>query len=109
MISCYAEEAGAGRQIVEPIVADPFGDAAAVKTADTIVKESGLDEGYALVLDGRTGALTLALARRTKMQVYAVLRDEAGAARRRATGRGKAGHPEPPAPKGQENPQRNHR
>ncbi|MHC4982106.1 MAG: outer membrane protein assembly factor BamB family protein, partial [Planctomycetota bacterium] len=79
IITCNAGKPG--REIVEEIVNEPFGDSPQFSdAAETIVKHSGVKEGYALVLECRTGALALELARRTNLEIYAVFRDEALAA-----------------------------
>jgi len=70
---------GAARsgQIAEAVQADALSDPAAAAAADAIIKQTGVNEGYALVLDCRTGAVALELARKTKLVVYAIFRDEA--------------------------------
>jgi len=72
------------RKIGEKVDQAALGDtSAAAKAADTILKQAAITEGYALVLDGQDGALALQLARKTKLQVTILFRDEAKLARAR--------------------------
>lgn len=67
---------GKGGTIKEPIVADPFGDKAAGQAAKSILEKTGVTAGYALVMDGRNGALAAALASASQLQVQIVFDDE---------------------------------
>ncbi|MHB8996154.1 MAG: outer membrane protein assembly factor BamB family protein [Armatimonadota bacterium] len=54
------------------------------QAADTILKLSGVREGYCLVLGSRTGRLAYELARRSKLMVYGVDEDASRIAKARA-------------------------
>jgi len=76
-IHCFVPGAGGkGRQAAPAVRADPFpkDDRTGfhAKTAEAIVKESGVTRGYALILGGGTGRLALELARRTDLAIYIV-------------------------------------
>jgi len=55
------------------------------KTAETILRETGIKRGYALVLGGGTGSLGFELARRSDLMVYVVEPDSTKAAASRRT------------------------
>ena len=73
MIHAFAHDGDEHGEIVEevddaaPVAGDPLADA-----AETIIRESGVKSGYALVLDCTSGRLALELARRTNLYVCAV-------------------------------------
>ncbi|MCH8922647.1 MAG: PQQ-binding-like beta-propeller repeat protein, partial [Planctomycetes bacterium] len=75
--------------VTEPVDARPFGTGTSLAAAaEAIVKQAGIQEGYALVLDCTTGELARELAVRTKLHICAVFADEAQAvAARRAASR----------------------
>lgn len=67
--------------------------ALARRAAETMLRESGVSRGYALVLGCETGRLALELARRSALTIYVVEPDEkkAGRARRAWEGAGMSG------------------
>jgi outer membrane protein assembly factor BamB len=71
--------------IEEPVDAAPFEDGKAfAASADAIIQQGTITEGYAVVLDCTSGALAHELAKRTKLHVSSVFADgdRAAAARR---------------------------
>lgn len=79
-IHCFVAGAkGRGLKVVPKKAADSPPDDKLARTAEAIVKESGVRRGYALVLGG-TGRLALELARKTELTIYAVEPDAAKAA-----------------------------
>ena len=67
--------------VKEPVDAQQFGTGTSLAAAaEAIVKQAGIQEGYALVLDCTTGELARELAVRTKLHICAVFADEAQAA-----------------------------
>lgn len=97
-IYCFAPQGDEGdrpatEQVAEQVATQPFGNPGETKdpsatlltsAADTIVEQAGVTEGYALVLDCRSGQLAYELAKRTKMYVCAVFVDEHAAVAARA-------------------------
>jgi len=86
-ITCFtATGAGGGRKVVPQRIAEPFGTGEMAKvhakTAERIVRESGVKRGFALLL-GETGHLAMELARRTDLTVYLLQPDPTKAARAR--------------------------
>jgi outer membrane protein assembly factor BamB len=75
--------------INEPVNPRPFGDGLSLaNAAEAIVKQAGIQEGYAVVLDCTTGELARELATRTKLHICAVFDDQAQAtAARKAASR----------------------
>ncbi len=76
----YAYAAKGARQygvINEPVDPRPFADGPSLaKAAGEIIKQTGIQEGYALVLDCKTGELARELAVQTKLHICAVFDDE---------------------------------
>jgi len=75
--------------VAEPVVANPFAGSPHgslfAQAAETILKETGIQRGYCLVLGLETGQLALELARRSQLTVHAVSPDaEKVAAARKA-------------------------
>ena len=65
-------------EIVEKVAEKPEGlDGSMASAADVIVRESGIKDGYGLVIDCKDGQLPLELARRTNLELCAVFEDEA--------------------------------
>jgi outer membrane protein assembly factor BamB len=76
-----AKEAKKYGVINEPVNTSPFGDGPSLaNAAKQIIRQAGIEEGYALVLDCKTGELARELALQTKMHICAVFDDEAQAA-----------------------------
>ena len=77
----YAFSPGDKSEPVEPLpVVDdaPYGDNVRyARAAEKIVRQTGVTEGYAVDLGCGVGALTYELAKRTKLQIYAVEDDPA--------------------------------
>jgi len=85
-ITCYAPKGTpAHGAIEEPIDAAPFVDEneKLVAAAETIIEQSGIRDGYVLVLDCQSGRLAYELASRTNMIVCAAFSDEQGIVRAR--------------------------
>jgi outer membrane protein assembly factor BamB len=83
-IHCFVSGSGGkGRKVAPKKAVDVLPDDARAsffaRTADGIVKESGMRRGYALVLGG-TGRLALELARQTELIIYVIEPDAAKAA-----------------------------
>ncbi|MBN1908879.1 MAG: PQQ-binding-like beta-propeller repeat protein [Pirellulales bacterium] len=75
VISCYDRATGVSPNIVTQPNANPTDqavDPAMEKAADEIVRQSGVTEGYCVDLGCGQGDLALALARKTKLHLYAV-------------------------------------
>lgn len=86
-IYCFAPRGAAKHGAIDEPVADaPFGkiDEEAGKTAETILKQTGVKDGYALVLDCTSGRLAYELAQRTQLYMCAVFRRAEDAAKARA-------------------------
>lgn len=78
MIYCYdSDPRGGSPALLEPRPADPprAEDALAAAAAKEIVGKSGVTEGYCVDLGCGDGALAFELARRTRLQIYAVEAD----------------------------------
>jgi outer membrane protein assembly factor BamB len=81
VLHCFAEATGEEPKRIHPAL-----DAVAAEepryaeAADEIVRQSGITEGYCLDLGCGDGSLTLALARRTNVKIYAVDPDPANVA-----------------------------
>jgi outer membrane protein assembly factor BamB len=88
-IYAYAAKGSKKHGVInEPVNIEPFGDGPSLTmAAGEIVRQSGIQEGYALVLDCTTGELARELALQTKMHICAVFDDEdqATAARQAAS------------------------
>jgi len=76
-IYCFGPSAGDKAIVVEPTpAAAPYGDnRAADAAAEEIVRKTGVTEGYCADLACGDGALAYALAKRTKLQIYAMESD----------------------------------
>jgi len=88
-IACFGAIDAAGHSTVtETANARPYPDDALTplyrKAAETILKESGVTQGYCLVLGAETGRLACELARRSTLMIYAVEPDVKKAERARA-------------------------
>jgi len=85
-IYCFASQGAAKHGTrTEPVADAPIADSQAFQPiAASIVKQTSIREGYALVLDCDSGALAYQLARQTKLSICAVFDDEAKAAAARA-------------------------
>jgi outer membrane protein assembly factor BamB len=78
-IYCFASQADQSQGVVdEKIDQSPFGQEQErlVRSVKCIVDQSGVAEGYALVLDSTSGRLAYELARQTELQVVAVFTDD---------------------------------
>jgi len=91
-IHCFVRgQAGQKRRVRPEITPDPFAKSQLAKryanalgdfdlgafyatTAETIVQDSGVKRGYALILDMGTGQMAMELARRTDLMIYALAR-----------------------------------
>jgi len=85
-IYAYAPKGAKSYGVVkEPVDRRPFGESPSLAAeAKSIVKQAGIQQGYALVLDCTTGELAREIATRTKLHVCAVFDDEVKAAAARA-------------------------
>ena len=89
-IYCFAPEGAKKYGVIdEPVDEEPFeGGETFAPAAEAILKQTGVNAGYALVLDCDSGALAYELAKRTKLYVVAAFRDaEKAAAARKAYSR----------------------
>ncbi|MCH8923722.1 MAG: PQQ-binding-like beta-propeller repeat protein, partial [Planctomycetes bacterium] len=68
---------------IEPVPAASDDEKELAAATETIIAQSGVSEGYALVLDCQSGQLAAELAQRTKLSVIAVFSDPAAAAKAR--------------------------
>ncbi|MCH8043289.1 MAG: PQQ-binding-like beta-propeller repeat protein, partial [Planctomycetes bacterium] len=68
---------------IEPVLAASDVEKELAAATETIIAQSGVSEGYALVLDCQSGQLAAELAQRTKLSVIAVFSDPAAAAKAR--------------------------
>ena len=80
-LHCFAADPGEPRLIEPKAVSASAGPSAA---ADEIITKSGITEGYCLDLGCGDGALSIALARRTRLQIYAIDEDPQNVVRARA-------------------------
>jgi len=76
-IYCYAPQGGKKLGVIqEPVETTPFaGDAKLAAAAESMLGQSGVKAGYAVVLDSESGALAYELAKRSNLYVLAVFRD----------------------------------
>jgi len=84
-IYCFDGNAAGEAEVIEAKAdASPYGDLGVFDTAaEEIVRETGLTEGYCLDLGCGDGVLAYALARRTKLHVYAIDKDAENVVRAR--------------------------
>jgi len=80
LIYCFAAEGAPQHGAVsEPINENPFGNSPTAdlyrRSAETILKQTGVKRGYCLLLGLETGELALELARRSELMIYAVSSD----------------------------------
>jgi len=85
-IYCFAPKGAKKHGVIEePVEPKPFATAQNLASAaDTILKQTGVKDGYAIVLDCESGSLAYQLAKRSNMKVLAAFRDadKAAAARK---------------------------
>jgi outer membrane protein assembly factor BamB len=77
MIHCFGPQGSPQHgTVTEPTNANPYGDSPLApifrQAAETILRETGIQRGYCLVLGLETGELALELAKRSELTVYAV-------------------------------------
>ena len=73
MIYCFGDKKTAEPEIIESkMVARPVFGNGAIAVAEEIIRQTGVTEGYCLNLGCGDGALAYALAKRTKLHIYAI-------------------------------------